>query len=89
MSHADRKWAIQEISVANINIDTTAANYQTSMNALASLRTMLAPRFKLLDQMPEADQRRWLDEDPLMRRSIKFAQAIGKVTNAMGLELNE
>lgn len=72
--------------MADITIDTSAPQYQQLLNGLGTLRTVLAPRVKLLLQLPPAKQRAWLQRDPLLRRTIKMSQTL---TELLELELDE
>ena len=70
----------------DINIDTTAGQYQQLLAALGTLRTVLAPRIRLLADLPREKQQAWLSRDPLLRRTIKLAQSLAEL---MELELAE
>ena len=72
--------------MANINIDTTDVQYQKLLNGLGTLRVVLAPRIKLLMQLPEDKQKQWLRRDPLLRRAILFAR---NLSDLVDLELDE
>jgi len=65
--------------MANITIDTTSQQYQQLLNGLGTLRTVLAPRVKLLMKLPEDKRLLVLQRDPLLRRTLKMAQALRKV----------
>ena len=58
------------------NIDTSSAQYNQLLSGLGTLRTLLAPRIKLLLTLPRAKQRAWLQRDPLLRHTLKLAQAL-------------
>ena len=67
--------------MANIDIDTTDPTYQQFHNGLASLRTYLTPRVKLLRKLPRANQKAWLQRDPLMRRAFRFSLDLSEVAD--------
>ncbi len=70
----------------DITIDTTSGQYQQLLAGLDTLRTTLAPRIKILLQLPSDKQRVWLQRDPLLRRTILLAQQLG---NLIHEELSE
>lgn len=69
--------------MANLDIDTTSAQYQNLLNGLSTLRTVMGPRVKLLVTMlkknEEVKVKQWLDRDPLLRRCIRFAQTLNRI----------
>lgn len=69
-----------------MNIDTTSQQYQNLLAGLGTLRTVLAPRIRLLQRANRERQKQWLQRDPLLRRTILMSQ---KLMNFLDLELDE
>ena len=65
--------------MADIDIDTTGAQYRQLLSGLGTLRTVLAPRIKLLIKLPRDKQNQWLRRDPLLRRAILFARDLAEI----------
>jgi hypothetical protein len=61
-----------------INIDTTAAVYQTAIANLDTLRTVMAPRIKTFGKLSRTKQLWWLQRDPLMRKLIRASYEVCK-----------
>ena len=61
-----------------LNIETTSQQYQQYLNGLASLRTLMTPRFKLFGKLPQDKQKTWLQKDPLFRKILKMGLDISK-----------
>lgn len=72
--------------MADITIDTSSPQYVQLLDGIGTLRTVLAPRIKLLRQLPREKRLQWLQRDPLMRRMIIMAQSIA---NLIDEELSE
>ncbi len=74
----------------DIDIDTTDAQYQQLLSGLGTLRTVLAPRIRILhelwDQGERQKVRQWLQRDPLLRRTLLLAQ---KLRHLLDQELDE
>lgn len=70
----------------NIDIDTTSAEYQDALSGYQTLRGLLAPRIRLLLELPHDKQLWLLTRDVLLRRYIKDAI---KVAELAGMELSE
>ncbi len=64
--------------MAEINIDPTDAQYQKLLGGLATLRTTLAPRVKLLLKLPVARQKLWLQHDPLLRDFVRLVKEFSR-----------
>ncbi len=66
--------------MADITLDTTSAQYQQLLNGLATLRTEIGPRVKMLKMLRDRGEddkiRRLLQRDPLLRRTIKMSQGL-------------
>ena len=64
--------------MADLNIDTTSAQYQQLLNGLPILRAAMvsrAPLLKLLArQKKKAALRQWLQRDPLLEQTIEFVE---------------
>lgn len=69
--------------MADLNIDTTSAQYQNLLNGLSTLRTVMGPRVNMLVKMlkknEEVKVQQWLNRDPLLRRCIRFAQTLARI----------
>lgn len=61
-----------------INIDTTSQQYQNLLNGIGTLRTLLAPRFKVFVKLPRDKQRLWLQRDPLLREVLRLVRDVNK-----------
>lgn len=61
-----------------LNINTSSAQYQQYLNGLTSLRTLMAPRFKLFAKLPHVKQKIWLQKDPLFRKLLKMGRDISE-----------
>ena len=62
----------------SLNIDTTSVQYQQYFDGLTSLRTLMAPRFKLFAKLPRAKQKIWLQKDPLFRKLLKMGRDVSE-----------
>jgi len=58
--------------MADINIDTTSAQYQQLLQGVDILRDVVTPRLKLFKKMPLAWKKQWLQRDPLLRKVLKL-----------------
>lgn len=72
--------------MADITFNTDDAQYVQLLNGLGTLRTVLAPRIKLLLKMDREKQIRVLQRDPLLRRAILLARTLSAVVD---LEIEE
>lgn len=72
--------------MADITFNTDDPQYVELLNGLGTLRTVLAPRIKLLLKMDLEKQKRVLARDPLLRRTILMAR---KLSPLVDLELTE
>lgn len=65
--------------MANITINTSSTQYQKLLTGLGALRTVLAPRIKVLRDLPRDRQKTWLQRDPLLRRTIIMARQLADI----------
>jgi len=74
--------------MARIEIDTTDPQYQQLLNGLETLKTVLAPRIKLLLRLRKQERmglvRQWLQRDPLMRETLRLARQLSKLMGEGG-----
>lgn len=70
----------------DIVIDTSSNQYQQLLAGLGTLRTVLAPRIRILLLLPRDKQLAWLKRDALLRRAIRMAQNLSDIID---MELDE
>lgn len=63
----------------DINIDTSSPQYQNLLAGIGTLRTMLAPRFKVFIKLPRPKQIVWLQRDPLFRAVTQLVRDVNKL----------
>ena len=59
-------------------IDTTSQQYQKLLTGVGTLRTLLAPRFKLFVKLPRPKQREWLQRDPLLQAVLRLVRDVNQ-----------
>ena len=72
----------------NFDIDTTDAQYVELLDAVQTLRPMIAARLKLFVRLPRTKQRQWLQRDPLLRAVLRLVRAVNK-SDALASEVDD
>ena len=64
--------------MADVTIDTTSAQYLNLLSGVGTLRTLLAPRFKVFVKLPRDKQILWLQRDPLLKEVLRLVRDVNK-----------
>lgn len=64
--------------MANIDIDTTSAQYVNMMTFMGNLRTYIGPKVKLYVRISDDKQKQWRDADPLLKEVFRLVRDINK-----------
>lgn len=64
--------------MADINIDTSAAGYQTRLTQFNQIVQFWKPLLKEYFDMNEEQQQAWRDNDPFLNNILRFCEAVEK-----------
>jgi hypothetical protein len=62
--------------MADLNIDTTSAQYQDRLADIQAIKTFYGPRIRRYFTLDDAAQQAWRQADPILRELLDLARRI-------------